>query len=126
MKEKVKFGNVLYVDGLKHNLLSVSQMCDQGIEAIFRSNGCSVRDLDTGKTVIKGIRTPNNSFIWLHDARSAIETNLDAPSPHLPTFQEPYLFFLDFRTAHSFFKPGVPPSVPDVPNLICYAFFIHI
>ena len=27
LKEKVKAGNVLYVDGLKHNLLSVSQMC---------------------------------------------------------------------------------------------------
>ena len=29
-KEKVKARNVMYVDGLKHNLLSVSQMCDQG------------------------------------------------------------------------------------------------
>eukprot|EP00253_Pinus_taeda_P030327 PITA_30327 len=32
LKEKVKAGNVLYVDGLKHNLLSVNQMCDQGTE----------------------------------------------------------------------------------------------
>jgi len=32
LKEKVKAGNVMYVDGLKHNLLSVSQMCDQGNE----------------------------------------------------------------------------------------------
>eukprot|EP00253_Pinus_taeda_P014004 PITA_14004 len=32
LKEKFKAGNVLYVDGLKHNLLGVSQMCDQGIE----------------------------------------------------------------------------------------------
>ena len=29
LKEKVKVGNIMYVDGLKHNLLSVSQMCDQ-------------------------------------------------------------------------------------------------
>src|ERR1700728_2044784 len=64
LKEKVKVGNVLYVDGLKHNLLSVSQMCDQGTEVICRSNGCSVRDLDTGKTVIKSIRTPNNLYIF--------------------------------------------------------------
>jgi len=64
LKEKVKAGNVLYVDGLKHNLLSVSQMCDQGTEVIFRSNGCHVRDLDTGKTVIKGKRTPNNLYIF--------------------------------------------------------------
>ena len=30
LKEKVKAGNFMYVDGLKHNLMSVSQMCDQG------------------------------------------------------------------------------------------------
>eukprot|EP00253_Pinus_taeda_P032497 PITA_32497 len=64
LKEKVKAGNVLYVDGLKHNLLSVSQMCDQRTEVIFKSNGCLVRDLDTGKTVIKGKRTPNNLYIF--------------------------------------------------------------
>ena len=29
LKEKAKAGNVMYVDGLNHNLLSVSQMCDQ-------------------------------------------------------------------------------------------------
>jgi len=42
LKEKVKAGNVMYVDGLKHNLLSVSQMCDQGNEMVFQSNGCVV------------------------------------------------------------------------------------
>ena len=46
LKEKVKAVNVMYVDGLKHNLLSVSQMCDQGNEVVFRSNGCVVRELD--------------------------------------------------------------------------------
>ena len=64
LKEKVKAENIMYVEGLKHNLLSVSQMCDQGTEVIFRSNGGSVHDLDTGETVIKGIRTPNNLYIF--------------------------------------------------------------
>jgi len=64
LKEKVKARNVLYVDGLKHNLLSVSYMCNQGTEVIFRSNGCIVRDLDTGKTVIKDRRTLNNLYIF--------------------------------------------------------------
>jgi len=35
LKEKVKTRNVVYVDGLKHNLLSVNQMCDQGNELVF-------------------------------------------------------------------------------------------
>ena len=63
LKEKFKAGNVMYVDGLKHNLLSVSQMCDQGNEVVFRSNGCVVLELDTGETMIKGTRTSNNLYI---------------------------------------------------------------
>ena len=47
LKEKFKARNVMYADGLKHNLLSVSQMCDQGNEVVFRSNVCAVRELDT-------------------------------------------------------------------------------
>eukprot|EP00253_Pinus_taeda_P003605 PITA_03605 len=62
-KEKVKAGNVMYVDGLKHNLLSVGQMCDQGNEVVFQSNGCVVRELDTRETMIKGVRTPSNFYI---------------------------------------------------------------
>jgi len=64
LKEKVKDGNVMYVDGLKHNLLSVSQMCDQGNVVAFRSNGCVVRDLDRGETMIKGTRARNNLYIF--------------------------------------------------------------
>ena len=54
LKEKFKAGNVMYVDGLKHNLLSVSQTCDQGNKVIFQSNGCIVHELDTGEIMIKG------------------------------------------------------------------------
>eukprot|EP00253_Pinus_taeda_P029829 PITA_29829 len=63
LNEKIKAGNVMYVDGLKHNLLSVSQMCDQGNEKVFRSNRCVVCELDIGETMIKGTRTPNNLYI---------------------------------------------------------------
>ena len=38
-------------------------MCDQGNEVVFRSNGCVVHELDTGETMIKGTRTPNNLYI---------------------------------------------------------------
>ena len=48
---------VLFVDGLKANLLSVSQMCDKGYEVLFRAQDCEVRSSTTGKTLIKGVRT---------------------------------------------------------------------
>ena len=38
-------------------------MCNQGNEVVFRSNGCVVCKLDTGETMIKGIRTPNILYI---------------------------------------------------------------
>jgi len=30
--------DVLYVEGLKHNLLSISQLCDRGYQVTFRTN----------------------------------------------------------------------------------------
>ena len=42
LKEKVKDENVFFVDGTRNNLLSVSEMCDQGHEVIFRSKNCVV------------------------------------------------------------------------------------
>ena len=63
IKEKVKANNVMYVDGLKQNLLSVSQMCDQGNEVVFSSKECLVRDIYIGKTIIKGTRTPSNLYV---------------------------------------------------------------
>eukprot|EP00253_Pinus_taeda_P014272 PITA_14272 len=61
LKEKVKARNVMSIDGLKQNLLSVSQS-DQGNEVVFRSNRCVVRELDTGEIVIKDINIPENTI----------------------------------------------------------------
>jgi len=63
LKENIKARNVMYVDGLKHNFLSASPMCDQGNEVVFQSNGCVIHELDTGKTIIKCIITQNNLYI---------------------------------------------------------------
>ena len=34
--------NVLYVSGLKHNLISISQLCDRGYKVSFESSLCIV------------------------------------------------------------------------------------
>jgi len=31
-----KIENVQYVEGLKHNLLSISKLCDSGFEVVFK------------------------------------------------------------------------------------------
>jgi hypothetical protein len=45
---KGKAQDVLLVDGLKHNLLSVSQMCDRGCEVVFTSKYCKIKSVNSG------------------------------------------------------------------------------
>ncbi|GJS01877.1 hypothetical protein Tco_0318385 [Tanacetum coccineum] len=37
---------VYYVEGLKHNLFSVGQFCDGGLEVAFRQHSCHIRNYD--------------------------------------------------------------------------------
>ncbi|KAK1352395.1 hypothetical protein POM88_053334 [Heracleum sosnowskyi] len=51
--------NVALVSGLKHNLLSVSQICDRGNHVDFHSEYCEVISKSTGKVVLVGHRRNN-------------------------------------------------------------------
>ena len=41
--------SVLLVDGLKHNLLSISQLCDKGFKVIFEASHCIIKDIQNDK-----------------------------------------------------------------------------
>ena len=43
---------VYHVDGIKHNLLSILQICDKGYKLIFTSEGCRVEKLDTKEVIL--------------------------------------------------------------------------
>jgi hypothetical protein len=55
--------NVLLVEDMKHNLLSVSQMCDQGHKLVFDSQKCEIRKSDSGRVVATTVRTPSNIYV---------------------------------------------------------------
>ena len=55
--------NVLLIENMKHNLLSVRQMCDQGHILIFISKECEIRKEGSNKLVGTTKRTPNNTYI---------------------------------------------------------------
>lgn len=59
---KLKAHDVYYVEGLKHNLLSVSQMCDKGYKFTFDSKGCQIRKERNGQLVVEGKRTYGNIY----------------------------------------------------------------
>jgi len=52
----------MFVENLKHNLISVRQMCDQGHTLTFDSRECEIKKENSGKLVAKAIRTPNNVY----------------------------------------------------------------
>ena len=51
--------SVLLVDGLKHNLLSISELCDNCFKAIFEASHCIIRDIQNDKTIFMGHRYDN-------------------------------------------------------------------
>jgi hypothetical protein len=60
---KRKAQDVLLVEYLKHNFLSVSQVCDRGCEVVFTSKDCRIKSVHSGQLVAKGIRTENNVYV---------------------------------------------------------------
>ena len=55
----VIISNVALISGLKHNLLSVSQICDKGYHVDFHSEHCEVISKSTGKVVLVGYKRNN-------------------------------------------------------------------
>ena len=51
---KEKDQDVLFIEGLKHNLLSVSQVYNRGCEVIFTSKDCRIKSVNSGQLVAKG------------------------------------------------------------------------
>ena len=62
-RKYARVGNVLLVKNIKHNLPSVSQMCDQGHTLLFDSKKCEIRKVGLGNLVATTIRTPKNIYI---------------------------------------------------------------
>ena len=63
--------NVLLVEGLKHNLISISQLCDKGFKVMFEPNNCLIYDAN-GRIVLIGKRVNNIYVLDLHHASFSI------------------------------------------------------
>ncbi|XP_057496707.1 uncharacterized protein LOC130781518, partial [Actinidia eriantha] len=70
--------NVLLVDGLKHNLLSISQLCDKGNKVIFDKNMCTIENIKDDKTLFIGQRIENVYVFKIDDVEPTNGTCLSA------------------------------------------------
>ncbi|KAH9650254.1 hypothetical protein KPL70_026300 [Citrus sinensis] len=64
--------NVCLVENLKHNLISISQLCDKGYKVIFDKFSCVIENSCDGKTLFVGNRCGN---VYIIDIECA--SNLD-------------------------------------------------
>ena len=55
--------NVLLIEDMEHNMLSVSQTWDKWHFMIFDSKQCQIRDVKTNQLLGTAKRTPNNIYI---------------------------------------------------------------
>ena len=55
----VTIENISLVEGLKHNLLSISQFCDKGFDVSFRKERCLISNKKDEKLALQGVRKGN-------------------------------------------------------------------
>ena len=67
-KDNVIIKEVALVDGLKHNLLSINQLCDKGNSVTFTTEAFVVTNKRSNKVVLTGVRKGN---VYLADFNSS-------------------------------------------------------
>ena len=72
--------NVVLVDRLKHNQLSISQLYDRGLKVVFNESSCKIFDCKTNDSILTGFRENNVYIINM--------LNLDCPTKCLNAFDE--------------------------------------
>ena len=73
--------NVLYVEGLRVNFLSISQICDQDFMVLFSKGKCLMLN-ESGKKLINGVRTLDNCYGLVPDA-DIVYNNIRLPNEDL-------------------------------------------
>nr|GFA78916.1 integrase, catalytic region, zinc finger, CCHC-type, peptidase aspartic, catalytic [Tanacetum cinerariifolium] len=95
---------VYYVEGLGHNLFSVGQFCDKGLEVAFRKSTCSVRNED-GVDLCTGDRSSNLHTISLNEVASNSSTCLlEKASSSQSWLWHQRLSYLNFATINNLVK----------------------
>ncbi|KAI3771132.1 hypothetical protein L6452_02290 [Arctium lappa] len=75
IQDNITISKVSYVEGLGHNLFSIGQFCDKGLEVNFKSKSCSVRTED-GTELLSGNRKTNLYTINLFKVQIDSQNNI--------------------------------------------------
>nr|GEU36419.1 ribonuclease H-like domain-containing protein [Tanacetum cinerariifolium] len=105
---------VYYVEGLGHNLFSVGQFCDKGLEVAFRKSTCFVRNED-GVDLLTGDRSSNLYTISLNEVASNSSTCLLAKASSSQSWLwHQRLSHLNFATINNLVKNNLVQGLPKL------------
>nr|GFA10558.1 retrovirus-related Pol polyprotein from transposon TNT 1-94 [Tanacetum cinerariifolium] len=105
---------VYYVEGLGHNLFSVGQFCDKGLEVAFRNSTGFVRNED-GVDLLTGVRSSNLYTIALNKVASNSSTCLLAKAYYLQSWLwHQRISHLNFATTNNLVKNNLFQGLPKM------------
>nr|GEY24537.1 ribonuclease H-like domain-containing protein [Tanacetum cinerariifolium] len=105
---------VYYVEGLGHNLFSVGQFGDKGLEVAFRKSTCFVRNED-GVDLLTDDRSSNLYTIALNEVASNSSTCLLAKAFSSQSwFWHQRLYHLNFATINNLVKNNLVQGLPKM------------
>ncbi|KAI3673186.1 hypothetical protein L6452_39302 [Arctium lappa] len=106
------FRRVAYVDGLKHNLLSISQLCDKDYEVCFSKKACSVVN-EKGKIALSGYRRENVYVIDMYSTTTENLCFLSKASSDVNWLWHKRLSHLNFKTLNSLSSKELVSGLPQ-------------
>nr|GEX03129.1 hypothetical protein [Tanacetum cinerariifolium] len=105
---------VYYVEGLGHNLFSIGQFCDKGLEVAFRKSACFVRN-ENDVDLLTGDRSSNLYTITLNEIASNSSSCLLAKVSSLQSWLwHQHLSHLNFATINNLVKNNLVRGLPKM------------
>nr|GEX17941.1 putative ribonuclease H-like domain-containing protein [Tanacetum cinerariifolium] len=105
---------VYYVEGLGHNLFSIGQFCDKGLELAFQKSTCFIQNED-GVDLLTGDRSSNLYTIALNEVASSYLTCLLAKASSLQSWLwHQRLSYLNFATINNLVKNNLVQGLPKM------------
>ncbi|KAI3669630.1 hypothetical protein L6452_40934 [Arctium lappa] len=112
--DKVTIKKVSYVEGLRHNLFSIGQFCDKGLEVNFKAKRCSVRT-EEGKKLLVGTRKFDLYTINLSNVQTDKQVYLlSKASMQQSWLWHRRLFHLNFRYINKLVSGKLVKGLPEL------------
>jgi len=113
VRNGITIKRVAYVEGLRHNLFSVGQFCDNNLQVLFRRYDCKVQ-MEEGVDILTGTRDDNLFTIDLNSLSSSSNICLLSKA----TSQQSWLWHrrlshLNFQTINALIDQQLVEGIPD-------------